>query len=483
MNEFDENQEIVIDRRAIWIVILDRMRRVIALSVIFGLFFLLLGLDGPQDLNPEGYRVLCVFFLCVALWSTNLIPLSITSLLAMAAIPLLGIMDASQTYAYFGNKAVFFILGVFILSAALVGCGLTSRVSLWVLENFGQSPRRLMLSIYCFGAISSCFMSEHAVAAMLFPIVLEIVRALDCEHVYSRFAKSLLFALSWGCIIGGTTTVLGGGRVPLAVEILEKTTQGKSSLEILEYTWYSFPLVILLLACGALILTLVFPPEISDVSEARKILHEKSMSIGRMSLRERGIGSVMMVTLFLWFGYGDSLGIANIAIVAIVTLFVFNLITWKMVEDHVNWAIILMYGGAICLGQVMADSGAALWLAKQVFEGWIDSRLGFLMSIAVLSLLFTTFMNNSAVIAILLAPAISLCPDFGVSPTMAAMTVILPSNFAFILPIATPATALIYSSKLIPLKDLMRSGAMLAGFGLVCYWLVLLFYWPVIGFQ
>ena len=64
-------------------------------------------MDGPDDLAPEAYKVLCLFFLCVSLWSTNLIPLSITSLMAIAAVPLMGIMDASQVYSFFGNKAVF----------------------------------------------------------------------------------------------------------------------------------------------------------------------------------------------------------------------------------------------------------------------------------------------------------------------------------------------------------------------------------------
>ena len=72
----------------------------------------------------------------VSLWTSNVIPLSITSLLAIAAIPMLGIMDASQVYSFFGNKAVFFILGVFILSASMIGSGLSTRLSMWVRNNF-----------------------------------------------------------------------------------------------------------------------------------------------------------------------------------------------------------------------------------------------------------------------------------------------------------------------------------------------------------
>jgi len=483
MDFWDKTPNIIVDRRPLWVVILDRVRRPLVLGLVFGLFFLLLGQEGPADLSPEGYKVLCVFFLCVSLWSTNVIPLSITSLLAIATIPLLGIMEAKEVYSFFGNKAVFFILGAFILSAAMIGCGFSIRLSMWVMETFGQSPGRLVTSIYAFAAVSSCFMSEHAVAAMLFPLTLEIVNSLGLDKKDSRFAKALFFAMAWGCIIGGTATVLGGGRVPLAVEILETATDGKSSIGFLEYSWLALPLVLLLLASGGLVLRLLFPPDIADIGPAHEVLMKKHQALGKMSGQEKGIALVMGLTLYLWFVHSDTLGIANIALMAIVALFVLKLVNWSMVENHINWAIILMYGGAICLGEVMAESGAALWLAKHIFEGAIESASVFLLAIAVCSTLLTTFMSNSAVIAILLPPAISLCPAYGISPALAAMTVVLPSNFAFILPIATPASALAYSSRYISLGEMIRAGSLLALFGMAGYLFLLLVFWPLVGFN
>jgi sodium-dependent dicarboxylate transporter 2/3/5 len=149
----------------------------------------------------------------------------------------------------------------------------------------------------------------------------------------------------------------------------------------------------------------------------------------------------------------------------------------------VNWAIILMYGGAIALGQVMASSGAALWLAQKAFQGSISSPVAFLLTVAVLSTLFTTFMSNSAVIAILLPPVLSLCPDYGISPVVATMTVILPSNFAFILPIATPASALAFASRHISLREMIFSGTLLSLLGMVCFLILLFVFWPWMGFQ
>lgn len=483
MSDTPEEEKIIIDRRPLWIVALDRLRGGVLVVIFFALFFIFLNLEPPSDLSTEAYRVLCLFLLCVGLWTTNVIPLSVTSLLVIAMVPLLGVMEASEAYSFFGNKAVFFILGTFILSGAMIATGVSTRLSLWVMERWGKDPRSLVTSIYLFGAVSSCFMSEHAVAAMLFPIVKEIADALKLSAGRSVYGKALFFAMAWGCIIGGTATVMGGARVPLAIEILEKTTQYESTLGILQYSQLAMPLVLLLLAGGWAVLFVGLRPDLEDIRPALDTLRQKHSQLGKVSFQEAGVATVMVITLFFWFVYGESLGIANIALLSIVALFIMNLITWKQVDPHVNWAIILMYGGAICLGEVMASSGAALWLAQQVFEGFITSPLMFLVTLAVMSTLFTTIMSNAAVIAILLPPALSLCSAYGISPAVATLTVVLPSNFAFILPIATPASALAYSSRFISLKEMMTLGGVLSLVGIGGYMFLNLVYWPLLGFQ
>jgi len=481
MKATESTPDIIVDRRPMVLVILDRLRREILLALFFAVFFFLISLEGPVDLSREGYKVLCVFFLCVSLWTTNLIPLSITSLLAIAMIPMMGIMNASDVYSFFGNKAVFFILGVFILSAAMIACGLSTRLSIWVIDNWGANPSRLLMAIYFLSAFSSCFMSEHAVAAMMFPIVLEIVNTLGLRKEDSVFGKGMFFALAWGCIIGGTATVFGGGRVLLGVEILEKTTHN-ASIGILEYTKLSFPLVFILFICGWVVLKLFFSPDITDIEPVHQVLQKKLKSMGAVTIKEKGIACVMILTLIAWFCFSEDIGIANIALIAIVLLFVLNLINWRMVEEHVNWSIILMYGGAICLGEVMSQSGAALWLAKHAFEG-TASPIIFLLLVAILSTVLTNFMSNSAVIAVLLPPALSMSDTYGISPSMVAMTVILTSNFAFMLPIGTPASAIAYSSRFISIGEMVRTGSLLSLLGMVAFATLLFFYWPLLGYH
>ena len=84
--EKDDPNKVVFDRRPLWIVIFDRMRRGIVVAILLIGFFVLLGLEPPEGLTAEGYKVLCLFFLCICLWSSNVIPLSATSLLVIAAV-------------------------------------------------------------------------------------------------------------------------------------------------------------------------------------------------------------------------------------------------------------------------------------------------------------------------------------------------------------------------------------------------------------
>jgi sodium-dependent dicarboxylate transporter 2/3/5 len=72
---------------------------------------------------------------------------------------------------------------------------------------------------------------------------------------------------------------------------------------------------------------------------------------------------------------------------------------------------------------------------------------------------------------------------YGVSFSMVAMTVILTSNFAFMLPIGTPASAIAYSSGFITIGDMARTGFSLSLLGMIAFAILLFFYWPMIGYH
>lgn len=470
--------KVIVDTRPLWVVLLSAAYRPAAFMGIGLLFWYIITLTPPDGLTPAGLKTIGVFVVCLFFWVTGLIPLSITSLLALVMIALLGIMESKQVYALFGNEAVFFILGAFILAAAMMKSGLSSRMALFVLRRC-RGPRRLLLGVYLFPAFLSFWMSEHAVAAMMFPIVLEIAKALGLKPLESSYAKSLFIASAWGCIIGGVATFLGGARNPLAIGILKESTG--SDLGFFEWMVAVVPVVGILLVIGFVMILKWFPRDITDTGKAAEALNRKNEELGAVSWNEKMIGGIMLLAVLFWMFVGKKLGLANIAIVAVALLFVFKLIRWKDVEEYVNWGILLMYGGAIALGAALAGTGAAAWAANATIGRWATSPMALVMLFSAISILLTEAMSNAAIIAILMPVGISLSANMGMDPKIITMAIAMPSGLAYCLPISTPATAIAYSSGFFRMRDLVVPGAIMGVVSWIVFNLMIKIYWPLIG--
>ena len=111
----------------------------------------------PEGLSAAGKSAFAVFLLCTTLWVGNALPVGITGLLAIALLGLTGAMTPSEAFAAFGSSAVFFILGVFILAAALIRSGLSKRIALAFLSRFGRSPYRLATGMMLTSALLTVF--------------------------------------------------------------------------------------------------------------------------------------------------------------------------------------------------------------------------------------------------------------------------------------------------------------------------------------
>jgi solute carrier family 13 (sodium-dependent dicarboxylate transporter), member 2/3/5 len=461
------------------VILLSRSRKTGLVALGGLIYWLILAMPLPNGLTPQGQKALGAFAICVFYWVLNVLPLMITSLLALILLPLSGVMQSNQAYALFGNEAVFFILGAFILAACLMKSGLSTRIALNILHRFGHTPRRLLLTIFLLNVVMAFFMSEHAVAAMNFPIVVEIVSVLGLPRRRSNYARGLFLAMAWGSSIGGIATLLGGARAPLALGILREATG--ASYSFLEWTLLALPLVAVLLVVGYQIILRFFPIDIDTVQAADGVLNERWLKLGRASYEEWVIGLVMAGTLIAWIVGGEEFGLANIALAAVVMLFVLRVVRWRDIERYVNWGVLLMYGGAIALGAAINKSGAAGWLSHVTISQWASNGLTVVLMTSLVSILLTEAMSHSAVVALLMPVTIGVAHEFGLDPRIMAPVVALPAGLAFTLPIGTPANAIAFSSGYLRIRDLLLPGAVLeivawVAFNAMAYW-----YWPLLG--
>lgn len=352
-------------------------------------------------------------------------------------------------------------------------------MALIFLKWFGHSPKILLLGVIALSAFFSFWMSEHAVAAMMFPIVVAISASLELKPTKSNYGKALFFGMAWGCVIGGVATFLGGARAPLAVGILRDVTG--ESIGFIKWALAALPTVIAMLAVTYLLLIFLFPAEIKDVKRARILLINRTACIGRMKRDEWSIGILMVVTIFSWICFGEKFGLANIALAAVVIAFVFKLLRWKEVEEDVNWGLILMYGGAICLGFAMGKTGATRWLVDITLLGSIQSPFVLIMMISLVAIFLTEAISNTAVVALLMPITIGLAIDFSIDPVITTLAVAVPSGLAFILPMGTPAVAIAYSSGFIKPGDAFKGGIILKIAAWMLFNIFAYFYWPILG--
>jgi sodium-dependent dicarboxylate transporter 2/3/5 len=471
--------EVIVDTRPLWIVLLSRGRQAILLLLGVALYWTVLNFPSPEGLDEPGQRALAVFALCVFYWVLNVLPLMITSLLAIVLLPLTGVMESKEAYAQFGSEAVFFILGAFILAAALMQSGLSARLALALLRRFGHDPRTLLLGVFLINACMSFVMSEHAVAAMTFPIIVEIASALKLARGRSNYGRALFLSMAWGTTIGGVATLLGGARAPLALGILHEVTG--ETYSFVEWAALNAPLVAVVLCVAWFIMRAFFPIDIEDISAAEHTIRDKLLTLGRMDFRERTIASVMVVTIALWVALGEEFGLATIALAAVVALFALRAVRWHDIEGYVNWGLILMYGGAICLAGALNRTGAATWLASQTVASWAGGPVSVALLLSSATIALTEVMSNSAAVAIVMPVSLAVAAQFDIAPRLMAPLIAVPAGLSFLLPIGTPANAIAYSSGFLRVRDMLVPGLIVNLTSLALFNFLIWWYWPLLG--
>lgn len=457
-----------------------QLKKLIAASGIL-IFTVILLLPSPEGLSTAGKNSFAVFFLCLSLWVSQMLPLSVTGLLGIALMPLLNILGPEETFALFGNKAIFFILGALILAAGLYQTGLGTRIAAKIIGTFGKSPRQLLVGVLLSSGLLSCIMPEHAVAALLFPIVLEIATILELEPLKSNYGKLLFLAMAWGAIAGGITTFLGGARNLLAVGLLEK--QYNISIGFFEWIKYSWPIPALLLTVVAFMMTKVFEVDISNIDKANEELKKRLQEAGEMSIREKKLSIVLVIVICSWLFLSQVIDISVTAILGGVLTFVVGVVEWQDIEEYINWSVLLMYGGAIVVATSLVKTGATDWLSQAVFAQVELPPFIFLVCLVIFTNLLTEGVSNVAAVAIVLPLAYSVGEAYSLNPIIITLSVALPGGLAFMLPMGTPPNAIAFSSGFYRVQDAVKLGIMLDVIAWLIYILVARFYWPLIGLK
>ena len=447
----------------------------IAFLVVLIFYFL----PSQGGLSHNGQVMIGILIMGGILWITEPIPLAVTGLLIMIIQPIVGIMPAKDVFSSFGNQAVFFLIGAFILASAIEKHGLHKRIALRLLSFFETSPRILTFGIMISCAFLSFVMPEHGVAALFLPIVVSILIAMKSIPRESNFGKISLLAIAYGCSIGSLGTLIGGARNPLTVGILSDLDP-PILVSFFDWMIYAMPIVFISLPLVWIVLHISFPIEVKSITRAKREINNQVSKAGKMGRYEILVSGILILTIVLWifFSSQEYFGLAVIAILGSAFLFFTGCITWKDVERRVPWGIILLYGGAITLGIGMQQTGAGSWIAHQLFSIIGNHPYLVILGLIILTILLTNVMSNVGAVAILLPIGIALSTEIpGVSPLFASLLVALSGGLAFMFVIATPGNAIAYSSGYFSSRDLLKAGVIANIICIGVVFLVAILYW------
>ncbi len=446
--------------------------------IAIALFIVILSLilPTPAGLSRDGFIMLAILAMAIILWITEAIPIAATGLLILALQPLLGVADAKDVFASFGNKAVFFILASFMIAGAVEKYGLHKRMAIKFLKMFGKSPKLFIFGVMLTGASLSFIMQGHAVAVLLLPILMHILVSMKITPKESNFGIVSMLALAYGTTIGSCGTLLGGARNPLTIAFLDGYGY---EISFLDWMKINLPFVFISIPVITAVLLLLYPPEIRSIDVAIEELEKEVYKMGRMTKNEKTLIGILISTIFLWIFFSSQLGVAVIALLAVSALFLLKLINWEDVEKRVQWGIILVYGGAITMGKNLEATNAAEWLALKITAVFSNPYI-ILACIIIITFILTNFMSNTAAVATMLPISLSLANKIGISAAITAMATATAGGVAFLFVIATPAVAIAYSSGYITQRNLLKAGIISAIICLSIIYILSIVYWQFI---
>ena len=228
----------------------------------------------------------------VVLFSFDWMPADVVGLGLLLTLVLTGLLPTQKAFAGFGSDSVILILGLLILTAALLKTGVMELVGRILARHTGGRPRWVLASIMISAALLSSFISNTACTAFFIPIVIGVAERTKVS------ASKLLLPLAFCSILSSSVTLISTSSNLVISGLM--TNAGLPPMHMFELTPVGIPILIagllyMFLLGRRLIPNRAAPAELLESFGVRPYLTEililpKSPLVGK-TLAESGLGS------------------------------------------------------------------------------------------------------------------------------------------------------------------------------------------------
>lgn len=447
--------------------------------------------------TPEQRIVGCVFAVTVSLWMLELLPYAMTALLSTGALVVFAGVEEKKAFGAYGDPIIPLFIGSFILAKAMEVSKLSDRIA-WLILGRRAATRNSSMLLLTMGALTcliSLFVSNTATTAVFLPIGLSMLSAIKRADT-SRYPIALMLMLTWGSSVAVGVTV---GTPPNLIALGMLESAGATKITFTQWMTFGMPITIAMVFGSWLVLQWRYGRPVLDTAQARALAQERAREMGRVSVAERNTMIAFSVAMAMWIVPDMSAAIlgaeqpvakwlqthitaAIAALFGAALLFVLpaagkDRFTWRQATT-IDWGTIILFGGGIALGQAMFSSGLAKTLGEAAARASGAHTLWTITALCIAAaILLSELASNTAAATTLVPVAIGLAEGAAVSPIAPALGVAIGASFGFMLPVSTAPNAIVYSSGLVPSREMLRAGILIDVLGfvvtLVGLWLIL----------
>ena len=150
--------------------------------------------------------------------------------------------------------------------------------------------------------------------------------------------------------------------------------------------------------------------------------------------------------------------------------------------EAMPWNIILLFAGAMSIGNCLWQTGAANWMAVNWLVMFKEANwFVFVMSIAFFVMIMTNFIMNVAAIAISLPVALVIAPYLGVAGEVILFAALVTAGMPFLLLVGAAPNAIAYDSKQFSTAEFFIWGIPASVLLMVVVGFAIFILWPLMG--
>jgi sodium-dependent dicarboxylate transporter 2/3/5 len=400
-------------------------------------------------LSREAKGALAVFLLAGTWWVFEVVPIGITSLAIGVMQALFLIRPARDAFTDFMVPSVMFIFASIMIGLVFTKTGLTRRLAYRMLVIVGEKTSMIYLGCFLVTAALTHIMAHTAVAATIYPLLISIYALYGEGDKKTKFGKGLFIGMAYVAGAGSIVTLLGAARGAVAIGFFKDIVGQEITFS--QLTYYMFPVGWLMTFLLWGFFMVFFKPEKASIPGLREKARQLSADLGpltRNEIKAAVIVGACILTMMLREFIPALKPVDKTAIILISSILFF--MTGIMDIDDLEaipWNIILLFAGAMSIGNCLWQTGAANWLAVNWLVMFQKANwFVFVMSIAFLVMVMTNFIMNVAAIAICLPVALVIAPYLGVASEVILFAALVTAGMPFLLLVGAAPNAIAYDS-------------------------------------